>query len=180
VRIGRYTFSGGHIWNAGVALVGTLLYVGGDLLHVLDVSDPLNPTEVTVWRPPYEVRRLVHDSRYLYAACYEAGVCILETMPTGIEERIEKGGVRARTSVSPSITDGPVVIKADSRVMKTAVCLYDAAGARVSEKQMGMRSDESGLYWWLDLSSLPDGIYFVNLRGYDRSSTTKVVKTRRR
>jgi len=180
VRIGRHTFSGGHVWNAGIALVGTLLYVGGDLLHVIDVSDPLNPTEVTVWRPPDDARRLVYDSLYLYAACYEAGVCILETMPTGIEERMEKGGVTSQFSVSPSITDGPVVIKADSRVMQTGVCLYDAAGARVNEKQTGVRRDESGFCWWLDLSDLPDGIYFVNLRGNDQSFTAKVVKTRRR
>jgi hypothetical protein len=180
VRIGRYTFSGGHVWNAGVALVGTLLYVGGDLLHVLDVSDPLSPTEVTAWRPPYDARRLVYDSRYLYAACYEAGVCILETMPTGIGERIEKGGVTSQFSVSPSITDGPVVIKTDSRVMSTDVCLYDAAGARVNEKQTGVRRDESGFCLWLDLSSLPDGVYFVNLHGDERSFTTKVVKTKGR
>jgi len=64
--------------------------------------------------------------------------------------------------------------------MQTGVCLYDAAGARVNEKQTGVRRDESGFCWWLDLSDLPDGIYFVNLRGNDQSFTAKVVKTRRR
>jgi hypothetical protein len=180
VRIGRYTFSGGHVWNAGVALVGTTLYVGGDLLHVLDVSDPLNPTEITAWRPPYDTRRLVYDTRYLYAACYEAGVAILETIPTGIEENAEKGGVVGRFSVSPSITLGPVLIRADAKDGQAALRLYDAAGVSMDGRQARVRRGETGLCWSLDMSRFPDGVYFVRMFGADRSFTTKVVKTKRR
>jgi hypothetical protein len=180
LRIGRYTFSGGHVWNAGVALVGTLLYVGGDLLHVLDVFDPLNPSEVAMWLPPYDTRRLIYDAPYLYAACYEAGICILETIQPAVEEPSEKGGLTRVFSVSPSVTLGPVVIKADSGVRQTAPRLYDAAGTIVSEKQVCARRDGTGLRWSLDLSSLPDGVYFVSLQGNGRSFTAKVVKAKGR
>ena len=92
VRVARHTFSGGHAWNSGIALVDTLLYVGGDIVHVVDVADPLNPVEVGTWIPPGATRRLCYAAPCLYAASYEAGVCILETVPAGLEESVPVAG----------------------------------------------------------------------------------------
>ena len=180
VRIGRHTFSGGHVWNSGIALVDTLLYVGGDILHVLDVTDPLNPTEVATWLPPYETRRLCYAAPYLYAASYDAGVCILETVPTGLEELPEKGGITKEVWLSPSVTTGRIAVETRSGPNGLTLSLYDACGAKVMELQASAARSGTRIQFELNLSGFPDGIYFVSLKGNDRSFTTKVVKTKGR
>jgi hypothetical protein len=180
VRVGRHTFSGGHVWNSGVALVDRLLYVGGDIVHVVDVADPLHPVEVGTWIPPYETRRLCYAAPYLYAASYDAGVCILETVPTGLEESPEKGGITKEVRLSPSVTTGRIAVETRSGPGELTLSLYDASGAKVKELQASTARSGIRLRVELDLSGFPDGIYFVSLKGKDRSFTTKVVKTKGR
>jgi hypothetical protein len=180
VRVARHTFSGGHVWNSGIALVDTLLYVGGDIVHVVDVADPLNSVEVGTWILPGATRRLSYAAPCLYAACYEAGVCILESVPPGLEESPEKGGITKEIRLSPSVTTGRIAVEAWAGADRLSVCLYDASGAKVKELQASTARSGTRLRFEIDLSGFPDGIYFVSLKGNDRSFTTKVVKTKGR
>ncbi len=171
------------LWWTDVVVADSLAYVGGERVWGIDVSDPRDMRLVpqVSWTPPYLVSRLLLASPYLYAACYDAGVCVLETLPVGIEEEhTEKGGATREWSVSPSVTAGSVVITAASTTARVALSLYNAGGFRVGEKQTCLRWDETGLRCSLDLSALPDGVYFVKLHGDERSFTAKVVKTKGR
>jgi len=171
------------LWWNDVVVVDSIAYVGGDRVWGVDVSDPRNMRLIpqVSWTPPYYVCRLLYAPPYLYAVCVDAGMCVLETLPLGIEEEhSEKGGATREWSVSPSVTAGSVVITAASTTARVALSLYNAGGFRVGEKQMRLRRNETGLRSSLDLSALPDGVYFVNLHGNDRSFTAKVVKTKRR
>jgi hypothetical protein len=178
VRIGRHTFSGGHVWNSGIALVDTLLYVGGDILHVLDVSDPLNPTEVATWLPPYETRRLCYAAPYVYAACYDAGVSILETMPTGIAESRGGDGNRRSASVYPSVSTGRFVVDF-GRWPPVDFSVYNTAGVRVLNP-LGKGGDRTGHRFEFNLSGYPDGVYFVGPVESETGLALKVVKTKGR
>jgi len=171
------------LWWNDVVAVDSIAYVGGDLVLGVDVSDPRNMRLIpqVSWTPPYFVCRLLVAPPYLYAVCVDAGMCILETLPVGIEEEHpEKGGATREWNVSPSVTAGTVVITAASTTARVALSLYNVGGFRVGEKQMRLRRDETGLRSSLDLTALPDGVYFVNLHGDNRCFTAKVVKTKGR
>jgi hypothetical protein len=131
LRIARHTFSGGHVWNSGVALIGKLLYVGGDIMHVLDVSDPLDPVEVASWLPPYDITRLSYSEPWLYAACYDAGVCVLETLQLGIQEP----SPRAVRRMKPMPT---VVRRAAWKSVTSGAVVFDAMGRRVTQARPGV------------------------------------------
>ncbi|MEO0005217.1 MAG: T9SS type A sorting domain-containing protein [candidate division WOR-3 bacterium] len=178
VRVARHTFSGGHVWNSGVTLVDTLLYVGGDLLHILDISDPFNPREVGIWVPPYDIRRLVYAEPYLYAACYEAGICVLETVQVGVKEN---QGTRhqEKVSVVPSITSGVVWFIMDGGLEGTEIVeVYNPAGIKV--KEIRERNEPGWKHIKVDLSKYPAGVYIVRLRAQNKVYNSRVVKTKGR
>ena len=165
-------------WVSDIVVGDTLAFAGGAQLYVINISDPQNMRVVGQWTPPHEFRRLFWTPAYLYAACYEAGICILETLPVGLQEPPEKGGTKANIRLSPSVTTGPVTIIAGRCSGQLSVCLYNGAGSRVGESAIRERTETQVVR--LDLSRYPDGVYFVCLKGSDRSFTAKVVKAKGR
>jgi hypothetical protein len=85
-RVSSIRFSEGHVWNSGVQMLDSLVYIGGDFIHVVDIRDPTSPREVGSWLPPYKVGRLRYHAPYLYATCLMAGVSILEPLQIGVTE----------------------------------------------------------------------------------------------
>jgi len=78
------------LWWNDVVVVDSIAYVGGDRVWGVDVSDPRNMRLIpqVSWTPPYYVCRLLYAPPYLYAVCVDAGMCVLETLPLGIEEEL--------------------------------------------------------------------------------------------
>ena len=165
-------------WKSDVVVGESLLFAGGQTLYVIDKRDPRNLRVVGQWTPPHEFRRLLWTPAYLYAACYEAGVCILETVPVGLEEPREKGGTQESIRLSPSVTTGPVTITAGRGNGRLFVRLYDGAGASVGESAIQAKLGATTVQ--LDLSGYPDGVYFVNAQRQGINFTMKVVKANRR
>ncbi len=165
-------------WVSDVVVGDSLAYVGGQQLYVINISDPANLRVVGQWTPPHEFRRLLWTPSYLYAACYEAGVCILETVAVGLEEPQEKGGKQANIRLSPSVTTGPVTVTAGRGNGRPYVRLYNGSGASVGESVIQGKLGATTVQ--LDLSGYPDGVYFVNLQRNGMSFTMKVVKAKRR
>jgi hypothetical protein len=165
-------------WKSDVVVGESLLFAGGQTLYVIDKRDPRNLRVVGHWTPPHEFRRLLWTPTYLYAACYEAGVCILKAVSTGLEEPQKKGGTQANIRLSPSVTTGPVTIMAGQGCGRLSVRLYNGTGASVGESVIHGKPGATTVQ--LDLSGYPDGVYFVNLHRYGTSFTMKVVKTNRR
>jgi hypothetical protein len=179
VRLARMTFSGGHVGNQGVVLIGSRLYAGGDLMHVVDVADPVNPVEVGSWRPPYDIRRLCYAEPYIYAAAYDAGVCVLETLQTGIAERPPAGPVAPRATAYPSLTTGLVTVEVTGPDEPARLELYDAAGIRVQVPGVTEDNSDGRRRWELNLSRLPAGVYMLRILQGGSNFTVKVARARR-
>jgi hypothetical protein len=168
VRLTSVILSGGHIFNRGVALVGTRLYVGGDVMHVLDVSSPANPLEVASWRLPYDVGKLHYAEPYIYAACYDAGVCVLETLHVGLED------VAAQPQVHPCITVEP----SPARQRMTVRCPITAQDVRVLDitgREVARVRLNEGVAE-VALVGLRPGVYFCSVIEGGSGEAAKFVK----
>jgi len=173
-RVASLVLSGGHIWNAGAVLVGdTMLFIGGDLMHVVNVADPLDPREIATWRPPRWIRRVTFNAPYVYAACYEAGVCVLETVVAGLAETPLGKPPTGCLAVAPNPTSTSVLVRwgpAEPGFRRWRLC--DAAG-RVRQNGKG-GNDGNDLE--VDLTLLETGVYFLEVQSGSSFASAKVVK----
>ena len=179
VRLAKMVFSGGHVGNQGVVLVGSLLYVGGDLMHIVDVADPANPVEVGSWRPPSDIRRLCYAAPYIYAAAYDAGVCVLETLQTGIAERPSVSPSERRATAYPNLTTDLVTVEVTGSDERARIELFNAAGLRVQVPGIAEDNSSGRRRWQLSLSRLPAGVYVLRILQGGSNFTVKVARTRR-
>ena len=167
-------------WMADIEVIDTLAYVGGSVLHVINTADPENLGVVGSWTPPWTIRRLDREPPYLYAACYEAGVCILESLQTGLQGA-DPVGRPSQPSIRlvPSVTAGPVELELPPLMLGCeAVEVFDATGCKVTELPIAKFGPGNRVK--LDFGSVRAGVYVVCVRAEGRRFTTKVVKTGRR
>jgi hypothetical protein len=161
-----------------VAVVGTKAYVSEVSIRILDVSNPgdlrmIGQASVPQWTP-----RLVYAAPYLYACCAEGGVCVFETLPTGIEERTGTGQ-RNGLTILPSVTDGRLVIRGQLLRESPKLAVFDVSGKEVMRATMPAQRDGESGRWLVDLSRLSAGVYVLRLRGKGVTEIGKVIITRR-
>jgi hypothetical protein len=157
-------------WKSAVVVGGAQLFAGGAELYRIDKRDPRDLRIVGQWTPPHEFRRLLWTPTYIYAPCYEAGVCVLETTHVAIAETKQTEGDQARKGAS--VVRG-VLFMPEARGEKQEARgeLRDISGRKVAELHPGAN----------DVRSLAPGVYFVRPpSGVEReaSGVTKVVVTR--
>jgi hypothetical protein len=156
-------------WVSDVVVGGSLAFAGGQVLYVIDKRDPRNVRIVGRWTPPEEFRRLFWSPPYIYAACYDAGVCILETLPTGIAERGRREAEQVRNWAS--VVRG-VLFMSEARGEKREVRseLRDISGRKVADLHPGAN----------DVRALAPGVYFVRAASREPLAVgcQKVVVTR--
>ena len=159
------------LWWNDVVVMDTLAYVAGERIWAVDVSDPRNLRLVprVSWTPPYLVNRLVHTAPYLYAVCYNAGVSVLEVMPTGIAER---GGlsITREMKVVPNPTHGRLMVWSGGEVHSWT--MRDVAGRLVGTGEV--RPAQRTLM--LDLKGWPAGVYVLEVHTGAGDIRGKVVK----
>ena len=155
----------------------SLLFAGGQTLYVIDKRDPRNLRIVGRWTPPHEFRRLLWSPPYIYAACYEAGVCILETLPTGIAERRSSDFGPREVVAYPSVTRGVLAVDLGRSV--DGICVRNATGQRIAGP-FRKGGDANVRRLEIDLSGYPDGVYFIESATTSAARSAKVVKTGRR
>ncbi len=114
-----------------VVVIGTTAFVGERSIRVVDVSDPSNLRLCGAVSVPGWADRLLYEPPYVYAACYDAGVCIFETTQVGVQEPeppATQGRKHAATVVRGAgwkgVTEGAVV--------------FDAMGRRVTHAKAGV------------------------------------------
>jgi len=164
-------------WKSDVVVGESLLFAGGQTLYVIDKRDPGNLRTVGKWTPPEEFRRLLWSPPYIYAACYEAGVCILETLPTGIAERSPSDIEPLGVLVYPSVTRG--VLAVDLGCPANGIYVRNATGRRIAGP-FRKGGDASVRRLEIDMSGYPDGVYFIESATTSTTWTAKVIKTGRR
>ena len=151
-------------WVPGQARAVTLrdsyAYLGCDDLRVFDIADPVSPVLTGQYSTPYLVMSLDSDSQYIYAACYLAGVCVLEQLPVGISEP-EQIPIHPRLGV-PRLTPNPV------RRWARLVCGQAGHGVEVQIVDVLGRvavrlsvSSPSREIMAVDFGQLRPGVYFL-------------------
>jgi hypothetical protein len=160
------------LWWNDVAIDGALACVGGERVLTVDVSDPANLRVLGSWTPPYLVQRLAYSPPYLYAACLEAGVCILESTAVGVDEK-------APRSPSPAMLLRVEPNPAHSVVQLTGVTgtsnvgVFNAIGQDVT-KRVRFAGDAGPMR--MGIEKLPRGLYFVFEGDKEVRNVVKLVK----
>jgi hypothetical protein len=157
-------------WFNDIVVIDSLAYAGGDKVRVYDIADPRDLREVGAWTPPHEVRRLAHAPPYLYAACYDGGVCVLESLQVGVSEKGGSSGAKEWLAVAPNPARGRATVKL-GRDMRSWV-VRDVAGRRVCSGTVGREQHTLEL----DLTDRPAGVYVLELRGPTGGSKGKIVR----
>jgi hypothetical protein len=168
------------IWPWDVVVAGNVAYVGTDQIQAVDISDPSNLRVVGQWSAPQWVQRLCYTEPFVYAACQDAGVCILDTLEVGIaEERGDQLG-EAATRAVPSVTCGLTSLRAPVFAGARDVRIYTSTGSLVRRITVARPVAGQRMEIPVDLSGLPDGVYLLTCRVGGSSSSAKVVKVRGR
>ncbi|MFO7676146.1 MAG: T9SS type A sorting domain-containing protein [bacterium] len=176
VRLGTLSLSDTPYgqWNAGLVKVDSVVYIGGWQLKSISVADPSRPYETAArWQPPSGwVQQLTYTAPFLYAACADGGVAILETLQTGLSEESVKTPVPV-FSVWPSITTGPIRMEAKNAAMKPVrIKVFSVTGELVFFDENVISSAPR-----IDLTRLPAGVYLVRAETADGSRfSSKVVR----
>jgi hypothetical protein len=160
--------SGGYAQD--VLVLDSIAYCGGWVVQMVNVRDPGNLRVLTsTWTPPTFLHRLEFWEPYVYAACTEGGICVLETCALGVAEASHQPRRRGELSVRPNPSRTSVVISGESGDRFGTARILDVAGRTVL-----LKKGEGSCNIQLDVSRLPAGLYFVEL--IDRNETIGTCK----
>jgi hypothetical protein len=164
-----------------VAINRNIAYVGeAGKLRVFDISRPTVPAQVGYYQMPDDVCRVRCSGPYVYAACFDAGVCIMETTgTTGVVEKPSSGekanGGHLRVEAAPNPVRDGILLQIDSPEARgVVVSLIDASGRRIIEVRCPIVAGRARLV--LPGDRMPPGVYFVTAKSDISETTTKVVK----
>jgi hypothetical protein len=162
-------------YSYDVVVRGNRAFVGAFALHLIDVSDPAQPAEIGFYPTPSEVHRLFWDQTYVYAACFEAGVCIFDTALTSVGEQKRGVSREAGTRITcwPNPAESYAVVHLEGAGRGNSIlALYDPSGRRLIAKSVSA-SDSGALRF--DLTACPRGVYFLTWRSGDVAARVKLV-----
>jgi hypothetical protein len=160
-------------WAYDVIVVDSVAYVSCyDGIRAYDVRNPRNPIEIGFHATPTYAWRLNYGAPYIYLACADAGVAIYETCAVGIAEAgPEVPGIGSRLSVRPNPARGRVLISGGRG--SPSACIRDALGRVVLQT----KGESTCSDMQIDISSLPVGLYFVEVGNLNRTiGTCKFIK----
>ncbi len=167
-----------------VAVQGHLAFLGTYRFEVVDVSDPTQMREVGYYVTPGYVRKLARQDSLVYAACFSGGVCIFETTSTNA---IAEASPAAPSPQSFELTPNPASSFVDIRLevkqstsARNTVRFFNAAGRVVMDVPIVLDRVKQPRSQRVDISTLPDGCYFVAVEPSGQGGVQKVVKTGKR
>jgi hypothetical protein len=174
----------------GVAIDGTLAYIGTaatpstSKLRVIDFSDPSAMRCIGYHLAPAAVLRVFRQDSLIYAACYNGGVCIFETTSTS---SVSEAGPVAPRAQAFELTPNPASSFVDIRLevkqstnTRNTVKFFNAVGRVVLDVPYVADRGQQPRSQRVDISTLPEGCYFVAVEPSGQGRVQKVVKTGRR
>jgi hypothetical protein len=169
----------------GIALDGSLAYVGtSSEFRVFDISNPESLRSVGYRQAPAAVVRVFRQDSLVYAACYGAGVCIFETTSTSaIAEASPVVPMAQAIELTPNPASSFVDIKLEVRQntsTRNTVRFFNAAGRVVLDIPYVRDRGQQPRSQRVDISTLPDGCYFVAVEPSGQGRVQKVTKTGKR
>jgi hypothetical protein len=162
------------IWWSDVVVEGSRAYVGGERVWGVDVSDPedLQLIPGVSWTPPYLIERMEYYAPYVYSACLEAGVCILESTAVGVTDASrDQPTAEQFLRVEPNLMRGSVHVAGIDPACRVRV--FDAAGRDVTERVSFVRNSDA---LCMDGERLSGGIYFVKSEDGNIRNVAKLIK----
>jgi len=160
-----------------VEAVDSLLYTGNqDGVHVIDARDIHNLRVLAYVPTPDFSIRLTHTVPYVYAACYGGGVCIFDTVTTGVSETQPALLTTDDLHLAPSPVRDHATVRIRNVQRKEVRCnTYTVAGTRVP-----VAVSVSGENGWtvlrIDLRSVASGVYLLRVRVGKTARSLRVVK----
>jgi hypothetical protein len=147
--------------------------VVGNILRMLDVSDPANPRQMGFYVPPMQTFKIFWTDSLIYAACNDAGVIIVKY--TGSNACVERPSEEARfgptLAVVPNPTTGLCRVRlTPSQAKLHALRLYDSAGRLIRLISKGGSSGEC-----IALRGIVSGVYFLKADSDNQKVTTRIV-----
>jgi len=162
------------IWWTDVVVLGSRAYVGGERVWIVDVSDPndLRLIPGASWTPPYLIERMEYHAPYIYAACLEAGVCILESTAVGVTD-----ASRDQPAATQFLRVEPNPMRGSARVTGITpagrIRVFDVAGRDVTDRVSFVRYPDA---LCMEGDRLPGGIYFVKSEDSNTKNVAKLIK----
>ena len=152
-----------------VVVDSNLAYVGSVRgLSIVDISNPQNMSIVGSYNTPDYVRRVFYQSSYIYCACFSAGMCIFEQLPSGIEENHNEISIAKLLRIIPNPTSSRFNLELNR--IDDVVLVYNLAGKLVKQDIWSKQNRQ------IDISNLPDGVYFISSKHSKNKILSKVVK----
>ncbi len=169
---------GGWPYAFAVAMAETLAYVGcRDAVRLVNVSDPHNMRVVASSPVPRLVWKMTYAAPYVYAACFDAGVCIFEASSTGVSERPNAPAVPDGVRLLGSVTGGRVTLEFQEAPGKEVrLQLFDIVGNRIGRVDVLAGELGDGRRCLIDLSGRPAGVYVLQVNVGDRVYQLRMVK----
>ena len=160
----------------GLTAVDTIVYASttGSVLYAISIADLHRPRILCQVTIPYNVaHRIIYVPPYLYLACEEAGVCVVETASVGLTEDARRGG---RPTYGLVITPNPTAgrcIMTGLRGARADIVVRDVAGRAVLVEQTDAHDGDR---YVLDAARLRAGVYFIDVNSDKTRSSVKLVK----
>jgi hypothetical protein len=156
-----------------VVVVDSLAILGGYTVRIFNVADPRDIRLVGFWAAPDVCNRLSYSAPYLYASCYAAGVCILETESLGVAEDAAEPVPRSGLQLGGSIVRGDIALRAsDLGGKEVTISTYNSAGRLV--ETCALRGQGTQVRY--SFARMPAGVYVLRAHANGRTHTFKVVK----
>ena len=163
-----------------VVVMDTLAVLSGRKLYIYSVADPRSIRLLGTWTAPGWAYRLLYQPPYVYVACWDAGVCVLETTQTGVTEPRPPMGRPQTIQVNPTVTAGRLRVVATDGKSVSDFRLYDATGKEVMRAAIGPGKPAASSVLTLDLAGLPAGVYMLRVIVGSQATIARIVKITRR
>jgi hypothetical protein len=174
-----YQLGAVYVSGAGpydVKVLGDCAFVGASGLGLVDVSDPRNPALLTYYATPDDVRRVVCDSPYVYAACWGGGVLILDTTSTAMTEHSSPAIPAIPVRLLGSVTNRLAVIElSETQGKEVYLQLFDVAGNRLGRADVPAMG-HGRIPYQLDLTGEAAGVYIVRVNVGNRAYHLRITK----
>jgi hypothetical protein len=158
----------------GLVVVDDIVYASTmNAVHAIDLSDPHRPRVFAQAALPCTANRIRYVAPRLYLACWDAGVCILDTTGLGIDDDRPAVERRAAVAMRGSVMRDELVIElpaaGGSEVMLSAC---DISGRCVDARVLRGQGQEVRY----SFAQLPAGVYVLRVRCSGQTTSFKVVK----
>ena len=168
----------------GISIAGNTAFAGGGgTLRVIDIHDPTAMLCTGYHVAPDAVLRVCLRDSLIFAACEAGGICIFETTSTSAIAEASPVAPRPQAfALTPNPASSFVNIRLEVKQntnARNAVRLYDAAGRVVLDIPFAPDRGKQSRLQRVDISTLPDGCYFVAVEPSGQGRVQKVVKTGR-